>query len=419
MIKQTISSSFRTAIKPFGGVEWKIVPAFIALLYIFLYSSLNQNLLSHSPWDSYALQAQAWWHGQIELDKDYSYLELAHYKNHVYVSFPPTPTFPQFLLYPFFGVNTPNNLLNTLYAITGFYVAALLLEVKTEWKRISIPITAVFGSSLLALSVNGGVWFQAQLLSFILSTLAFFLVYTAKNSNIKIHLGFFCLALSVGCRPFQALYFPVLVWLVSQTPETQLNTHTKSSFYLKSKQLIIRNAQYFLLPCLIGSIFAWYNWIRFDNPLEFGHSNLVEIQNATFGLFDFHYIPENFRNSLQLPHLTEEGRLSFPRFNGMLFFLANPIIMVYFLKLHQSKRQQLGLNILIISLVIAHVLLILSHLTMGGWHFGNRYFADIIPVLLLYLRANDFRANFSDIALCVFGVILNTYGTLWLFLNWP
>jgi uncharacterized membrane protein len=124
-------------------------------------------------------------------------------------------------------------------------------------------------------------------------------------------------------------------------------------------------------------------------------------------------------NSLKLPYLTEEGRLSFPRFDGMLFFLANPIIMIYFLKLNQWKRQQTGLNVLIITLTLIHALLFMSHRTMGGWQFGNRYFADIIPALLLFLRINNFKANSYDVFLCILGVSLNTYGTLWLFLDWP
>lgn len=400
-------------------VEFKIVTALIACLYIFLYSSLNQGILSHNALDSYTLQAQAWWHGKIALDQDYSYLELAHYKNHVYVSFPPTPTLPQFLLFPFFGSETPNNLLNTIYALTGFYLAARLLQTKTSWKGISVPITAVFGSSLLPLSVNGGVWFQAQLLSFVLTTLAFLLVYQAKNSTPRIHLGYLCLALSVGCRPFQALYFPILIWIVNQSNDSRGVNNAEFTFYLKSKNAIIRNFKFFLLPCIIGAIFARYNWARFDNPLEFGHIYLPEFQSAELGQFNLNYIPKNILNSLQLPFLTEDGRLSFPRFNGMLFFLANPIILIYFFKLNQWKRQQTGLNVLIITLTLIHVLLLLSHRTMGGWQFGNRYFADIIPALLLFLRANDFKASNYDILLCFLGVSLNVYGTLWLFLDWP
>ncbi len=413
-IQQTVFPGILATAQPFRTTQWKIVSALIIILYIFLYLSLSQDLLSHNPWDTYAIQAEAWWHGQLALDKDYNYLELAHYKNKVYVSFPPTPTLPQFLLYPFFGVDTPSNLLNTFYAIVGFYLATRLLEVKTGWKRISVPITAVFGSSLLPMSVCGGVWFQAQMLSFALTISAFLLVYEAKYSTIRIHLGFLCLALSVGCRPFQVLYFPVLLWLANQQQVPGSN-----EFHLNYKHTIIQSFKFLLLPCIIGSLFFWYNWTRFDNPLEFGHNYLPEFQNAALGQFSPDYIPGNFKNSLQLPYLTEDGKLTFPRFDGMLFFLANPIIMIYFLKLHQWKRQQTGLNILIITLLLTHVILILSHRTMGGWHFGNRYFADIIPVLLLYLRANDFKANYSDVALCLLGVTLNAYGTLWLYLNWP
>lgn len=399
--------------RPVYALEWKIVAGFIACLYTLLYALLHQDIFSHNPFDSYALQAQAWWNGQLGLNQDYSYLELAHYKNQVFVSFPPTPTLPQLLLYPIFRENTPSNLLNTLYAVAGFYLAARLLNVNTGWKQISVPITAVFGSSLLALSVNGGVWFQAQALSFVLTTVAFLLVYQANNKTAQIHFGYLCLALSVGCRPFQAIYFPLLIWMANQSEEHNVFDH------LKPRRATIRNLSFFISPCFIGAMLAWHNWIRFDSPLEFGHNYLPEFQHAESGQFNINYISGNFINSLKLPFFAEDGHLTFPRFDGMLFFLANPIIMIYFLKLGQWKRQQTGLNILVISLVLIHVLLIFSHRTMGGWQFGNRYFIDIIPVLLLFLRANDFKANNLDILICILAVSLNAYGTLWLYLNWP
>ena len=43
------------------------------------------------PYNSYILQAEAWTKGQLDLGKDYPYLELAIYKGKYFLSFPPLP----------------------------------------------------------------------------------------------------------------------------------------------------------------------------------------------------------------------------------------------------------------------------------------------------------------------------------------
>ena len=97
----------------------------IVFLYVFLYLQLNQGLLSHSYYDSYTLQAMAWLQGRVSLEQDYSSLELALYEDRVFVSFPPFPSVILVLLVPFFGQETPNNLLSTLYTVLSYVFAFL------------------------------------------------------------------------------------------------------------------------------------------------------------------------------------------------------------------------------------------------------------------------------------------------------
>lgn len=389
---------------------WSIACVGILLLYVFLYFALQQGWLSHNPWDSFAVQAKAWWHGNAHLDKDYPHLELAIYKQQYFVSFPPVPTLPHFLLYPFFGDNTPNTLLNTLYAVVGFILAVRLVRVAYCWKRFFIPVAAIFGSNILFMSVSGGVWFQAQLLAFDLTMLAFLLVVSPSAPRWVKHAGFLSLALAVGCRPFMLVYFPVLLWIVAKENSADQTISTKIR--------LLNTLPFLLLPVLIGALLAWYNWIRFDNPFEFGHNYLPEFVRSKLGQFSWRYIPRNLADSFRLPHLTEKGGLAFERFDGSLFFLVNPIFCIFFLKLRFWKKSLTPLNLLLIGMILIQIMLTLSHKTMGGWHFGNRYFTDMIPALLLFIRCNEAKSDLSDVHIGLFAVALNAYGTLWMLLNW-
>jgi hypothetical protein len=131
---------------------------------------LHRHVGDHDTWDSYTLQAMSWWKGKASLDHDYAYLELARFGKKIFVSFPPVPSAVLFFLVPFFHEQTPNNALVLLYTFLSF---TLLLVLARRSKCTSVQANvwawlAIFGSSLLPISVSGGVWFQAQTLGFLL-----------------------------------------------------------------------------------------------------------------------------------------------------------------------------------------------------------------------------------------------------------
>ena len=110
-----------------------------------------------------------------------------------------------------------------------------------------------------------------------------------------------------------------------------------------------------------------------------------------------------------------------PMFNGTLFFLVNP---VYILLVVSMIRQKFGAKQLIYLLcLIAHMLLMLSHKTMGGWQFGSRYLVDMIPFMAVMImgdrtlarRSLDDKMPILPIALAAVGIIINLYGAAWFY----
>ena len=98
-------------------------------------------------YNSYALQADAWLKGQLDLGQDYPWLELAIYEGRYYVSFPP---FPSFLLLPFaalFGTQTPDGIISLCFSLLGVWLCVNLAR-----KTGQSPLQAV----LLALCLYLG-----------------------------------------------------------------------------------------------------------------------------------------------------------------------------------------------------------------------------------------------------------------------
>ncbi|MEG0766575.1 MAG: hypothetical protein RR482_02565, partial [Clostridia bacterium] len=94
--------------------------------------------------------------------------ELAIYQGCYYVSFPPVPTLPMWLLSFFFGAQTPNALVTYLYFLLSFVVAyALALRSMRPYMAAGLATFLLLGGSLLDIAVSadsyaGADWYQAQ-----------------------------------------------------------------------------------------------------------------------------------------------------------------------------------------------------------------------------------------------------------------
>lgn len=388
----------------------------VFIVYFFLYTTLKQGIFSANPYDSYSLQAISWWKGRADLGQDYSWLELAYYGDKIYLSFPPFPSVVMFLLVPFFGEGVPSNLLVTLYAVASFiilYLFCIRRRGLSDTKALFWAGFAVFAGNLLSISPFGGVWYHAQTLSFFMCVLSLYLITSEKPINWCLALVFW--AFAIGCRPFQILYFPLYVFILYKNLK-------------KRGQGLLQMLKYLIGPIIVGALYALYNYIRFDSIFEFGHNYLPEFTQSKLGQFHYRYILENLPKLFRLPYF-EDGMLTFPKFNGFLFFVANPIFICYFIylvKTLRGKGPKLGDQakdtrvkaIIILSCALLHIVWFLSHKTLGGWQFGTRYLVDLIPYIFFSITLADIDVKRYEIGLFAFGLVLNIYGTLWLNLGW-
>ena len=383
-------------------------------VYFVIWSFTGMWPWTKNYYNSYTLQACRWLQGHLDLGQNYSHLEIAEYNGKFFVSFPP---FPSYVLLPFallFGENTPDGWIALGVSIlSAYYVWKLLAHFqKTGNSGIFYTVFVMLGSNMLFIGTNGWVWFFAQNLCFLLSVAA---LYYALQGNGYLSLGFW--AGSVGCRPFNAIYGIILFLILSQKL-TQENPGAKFRKILKEYW------KWAIPPVLIAISYLLLNFFRFGNPLEFGHNYLPEFTQAAKGQFHPDYMKENLPLLFQWPKIGADGKLLYPKWNGMAFYLATPLFFSCFLYTVYAlcKKKEITLTVwLTFCLIAIHLLCLTAHKTMGGFQFGNRYTLDTLPYVLfalLNLAEPEDKLEKFQYPFAILGIALNVAGTIAVYNNW-
>ncbi len=386
----------------------------VTAVFFVIWTFTGQWPWKSQPYNSYILQAQSWLEGRLDLGRDYPYLELAIFNNKYYVSFPP---FPSYVMLPFvlIGWNSCDSMIAFAVSLLGaVYAFKILKHFDIESKTaIFFTLLLTVGSNWLMTAQNAWVWFIAQNMAFTLSLMA---IYYAFKNKIGLSLAFW--ACAVGCRPFQILYLPALLYLIYNAHKA-VNPEDKIIDIIKKRYLA-------LVPmAVIALSYMILNSARFGNITEFGHNYLPEFTNSELGQFNLSYIKENIGSVFRLPSVNSSGIWEYPQFNGMCIFLISPIVIsyiVYTVKAFALKQEtDKKLIFIIIVIVILEILCITSHKTMGGSHFGNRYMNDILPAILLgtaLLKPSSENKYFNfNYILFLIGITLNIVGTVGYFCN--
>lgn len=379
----------------------------VAITYLGLMSLLDYNLFGHAVHDSFTLMALSWREGSLALinGENYPYLELAIHNGQYFVSFPSVPALIMLPLTFFFGANTPNTLLTFAYLLVAYMAAYKTCRVfRRPGEALWLALFMTLGCNLLQFSLSGGVWNQGQLSSFMFTALFAAGMTGSRRSGWA--WGLICIALAVGCRPFQAVYVPLGLWLLY---ENLRRRHGGSAC-----SIILRMAPYVIVPGLIALALGTYNFLRFGNPIEFGHNYLPEhTRNPEEPMMGFKYIWKNIVNLTRLPKF-EGNRLVFSdvSFSGFALYMADPIYvtLVIAAALKVIRRRWDMADTLLAAGIALHVLLLLMHKTLGGWQFGARYLCDVIPMILLFIVRGHERNERWEYPIMIFAIAFNIYG---------
>lgn len=389
-------------------IEYGFVAVISVLFYMILMWILTGNgIFSSNTYNSYALQADSWRMGRLDLLGNYSYLELAEYKGRFFVSFPPFPSYILFPLAFIFGVNTPDALLlwtANIVIVIYLYKLALRFNIKPVFSML-LSLFVMLGCNVSFCMLTPWVWFWAQMLAFMFLVMEIYYAYEGRGG---LALGFW--ACSVGCRPMQFIFLPLLLVILFFD---QKNKYPDKSF----AEIIRKRIVWAVAPIIIGGSYMLLNYLRFDNPFEFGHNYLKEFTEAPEGQFSMAYFKNNLDMLLNLPGFDDSNRMEIDHFGNLNFAIVSPIVIfalisVIVILCHRDYKKVLY-ALAIIVFCCAYLIITMLHKTMGGWGFGNRYSNDILPwlyLLCVWGIGKSPRLGKYIIPFFIFGICLNAVG---------
>lgn len=347
----------------------------MAALWALLHALTKTSFLGASPYNTYTLQALAWREGRTYLAHDYPILELAIFEGRYYVSFPPLPSVVLLPLTMLFGESTPDNLLVKLYALSACLLMyrALKREGYSRWAGAVLSFLICFASSLLPLTLSGAVWYHAQVLAFFLTIAAIVLL-----TEDRPMLSLLCYALSVACRPFNALYALPLFFVYFS-----IHRRARISFADAGKRLLPGIG----LGLCVAAALGIYNYVRFGNPLEFGHNYLPEFSTQGGTQFSLSHVAGNLKTFLLgLPLRKTESGWQFQQF-GFSMLIACPMVGLTLLRagVDLCRRRLTWEKAVVVITMLLHLFCLLLHRTFGGYQLGARYVVDTMPYAFFYL----------------------------------
>lgn len=390
-------------------MEYEIVTVLVLIAFLLVLGMYcGPELFAPNPYNTYALQADSWRQGRLDLGRDYPYLELAVFEGRYYCSFPPFPSYVLFPLTFVFGSNTPDGVILLLVDI----IAGVCLY-RTAVAKGLLPVEACGSALFFTICTNmvfimadPAVWFMAQTFCFALSAAA---LYAAVRGAGGWSLFFW--SCSVGCRPMQALFLPVLLRMLFQGERK--NNPVKPWY-----ELIRQKLYWGIPPFVMACSYLCLNGLRFGSVWEFGHNYLPEFMYE-HQQFSLEYVAGNFEKLMHLPEFDEQGHLVIDHFGNLNFLLVNipiPVTMMCMLTAAIKREKEIIVTgVMVLLLSVCYLWITLQHATMGGWHFGNRYTNDLLPwcyypyilFMVRFPRLNKYQLPFA-----VFGLLFNVVGTV-------
>lgn len=330
---------------------------------------------------------------------DVSLAQIAARRGTWYVTFPPGPALVILPGVALWGLGFPDVLFT---ALVGAAIPALLLglfaRVRPGRPREHLAACAAWtlASPACFVAAHGSVWFTAQVLSAMFLVLHLGAAWSAERpARAGLWLG-----LAAACRPHLAL--AAIFFLLEWRREG------------KRWPALVR----FAAPlAAIGAALAIFNYVRFGDPLEFGHRYLEirwQERIQTFGEFSLHYLRRNLECLLWLWPQVRLAPLSVRwSIHGMGLLLGSPWLLCL-LGAREPLPQRRGLWLAALAVAIPPLL----YHNSGQLQFSYRFMLDFLPILLVLLVAGGGAARRAFVPLVVAAAALQVYGA-WLFQRAP
>ncbi len=386
----------------------------------------KQTLVEHTPYNHFALLADAWLDGNLHLQEGppkYAHNnDFAHFNGKWFVAFPP---FPAVLLLPLAAyAGDPEGVRDgqfflwlaglgpTLLFLALERMRELELSTRAPWHNAVLSVCFAFGTVYFFTAEQGTVWYAAHVVGVILA--ASYLLFSLGAS--RPFLAGACVGLGLMTRAplaFAVPLFALEALRVHGSEELDLTGGfwAGATAWLRGVRWsrVVPAYAWFAAPILVclGLTF-WLNHARFGDAFDSGYQYLTVAWQArmkTWGLFHYHYLSRNLGVVLSmLPWVGHDVPFQINA-HGLALWFTTPL---YFWLLWPRRVAALHWALWITVACVAVPTLFYQN---TGWaQFGYRFSNDYAVFLfaLLALGGRPLRSLFALAA--AWSIAINSFG---------
>ncbi len=392
---------------------------YIVTTLIYFITTGRRQLSAHTPFNHFALLADAWLHGRLDLggpppaytgNNDFAVMDGRYF-----VSFPP---FPALLILPAVqlagGAERVRDAQFFLwFAGIGPAVLFLALEKiaasgrsrRSLLENAALAGLFALGSVYWFSAVQGTVWFAAHVVGV---ALACGYLYCALDAA---HPALAGLLLGLGFATRTPLGFaaPFFVCEALRASGARRGLHGLAA---ADARALARRLAIFAAPAAaVLAILLWHNRARFGDAFEFGHRYLAiawRPRIERWGLFSYHYLGRNLGVVLtSLPYTGVEGAPFQINAHGLALWVTTPI---YAWALWPRRTAPMYWALAVTAAAVALPSLLYQN---SGWvQFGYRFSNDFAPFLFAMIAVSGRRLSVPFYVLGAAAVAINGFGAV-------
>lgn len=416
---------------------------YVACTIAFLSLAARQTLTDHTPFNHYALLADAWLHGRQDLANGApGYAQgndFAVYGGKTYISFPP---FPAVLMLPFVALaGSAENFRDGQFILwlAGLAPAFLFLvfeklrrpdasgvarSKRSETENIVLTVLFALGTVYCFTAVQGTVWFAAQAVG--TSVFALYVLFALDAASPFV--AGLLLACAFMTRP-PMLLAGLLFALEAVRVHARDGLPTEGTFLERiqstwtrlDKPKVIRAYALFAVPILCAfAIQSLMNHARFDTwDPTVGHQYLTVIWAARmkkWGLFGIHYLSKNLGAMLTIlpwlpPRPTPPGASPFViNEHGLALWFTTPLYLWIFWPRRRTGTAWVYAVVAVCAGLIAFQDLLYQN---SGWRqFGYRFSNDYAVLLFVLLAVGDRTMGWLFRTAAAWSIAWNVFGAV-------
>jgi hypothetical protein len=397
---------------------------YVACSVVFFLFADPALLRAHTPWNHFALLADAFCHGRLDLggpppaytgNNDFS-----RFNDKWYVVFPP---FPALLLVPIVAfAKQPERVRDGQFflMLAGLSPAVLFLAFEklrrfgrasiTERGSVALSLLFAFGSVYFFAAEQGTVWFAAHVVGALLAACYLLFALEAERPWLA------GLALGLGFATRTPLLFAaplfVLEALRTASAEEAFQTRDFKAIWVSlDRPRFVRSLLAFATPVAgVVLLTLLHNQRRFGDPFEVGYQYLgVAWQHRIqkWGLFSYHYLGKNLGVALtSLPYRTPGAAAPFQiNLHGLALWITTPAYL-WLLWPRRTAAPHFALWLTVACVAVPT----LFYQNTGWLQFGYRFSNDYAVFLFALLATGGYKFGRGFLLAAAWAVLINAFG---------